>query len=250
MRKPLEADFYKVAKECDFNLTEACTAIAEYYEDSSENKLLASIKTLLPLVNKVIREQFPWISDSDMEDISSAAVLKYWELLKREKIRLTYPRATYAFLILVTRRTILDTRRSLQKSGSELDTTDMSKVKQVFGPLNRVHKVTWLADISMFIESFPERITKHMKDKNRFPKVTTAVIEYFITRGLADETVAEETLENNFGIKNPDFYISYLTVLFRDSLYELSNHELVTCRESEGGIGYTSSYNRVDNEGD
>jgi len=246
MGNPLDADFYRVAKEADYNLEATCKKIKEYYEDKTEAKLLAAVNKLLPLVNKVIRERFPWIPDSDMEDITSTAVMKYWKLLKREKIPISYPRTTNSFLLVTTKRIILDTRRSLQRTGYELDTTDLRRIKQIFGPKNRTHKVTWLADVSMFIDSFPKVIAKRMEEENRFPDVTPAVIEYFAVRALAGETVAEETFIKGFGFSNPTFYISYLTVLYRMSLYELREHELVTCRENEGGFGYRSSYDKVD----
>lgn len=242
----LDADFYRVAKDSDYSIEAVCTKIQEYYEHKTEANLLAAVNKLLPLVNKVIREQFPWISDSDMEDITSLAAMKYWKLLERQKIPVTHFSKTNSFLLITTKRVIIDTRRSLQRSGYELSLSNFSKARQVFGPRNRTHKVTWLADMSMFIDSFPKVISNRMCEQNRFSDVTPSVIEYFTVRALAGETVAEETFIKGFGLSNPTFYISYLTVLYRSALYELSEHELVTCREAEGGFGYRSSYDMVD----
>lgn len=246
---PLDADFYQVARGATFNLTKACEAIRQYYETDSESDILNALKHLLPFVSLVVWEHFPWISDSDFEDITSLAATKYWELLRTKRIKINQIRRTYSFLHITTRRVILDSKKAMQPSGAHLETTDLTSAKEVFGAESRDHSVPWLADISMFIDSFPERIAARIMERNRFPSVTEPVIRYVVVRGLAGEKVAEETLVNVFQIKgNPRFYVNYLLVLFRDTLYELRDNDVVTQVESNRCIS-VGSYRNV-NGGD
>jgi hypothetical protein len=186
---------------------------------SGESSLDEAYKLSLPIIGMTIKSSFPSSGVEDEELIREAAFEIFKSIAaKRFKAEL-YPEECpcYQYHMYMAQICYRAMANALRVDYNQQFDFDFGCTRPPYGQLPKYKDV----EFRIFLEQLPSVLQDQALKRIRFSGNERSVCIHILNRLLSGRMIVPKFIRNRFSVKNPKFYVCYVTVVLRGIMYEL-----------------------------
>ena len=167
---------------------------------------------LLPLISMVVKKHFPGLERTREDDmISDAMGSLYIQLLRRKYNHHEWNERHFTtFFWNVIKRQLYDSINAINKSHYP---------PGMLAPPHMIHPID--VENHMYLEQLPGFVRDIVTKRFRFTGRELQACMYVLDRLLTGSQIVAAYLKRIIGVDDPEFFVTYVVVLIRSSIYEL-----------------------------